>query len=362
MPVLQTPPPLLSETPALRVGLVGFGYAGSVIHAQLLRATPGLALVAVASRDAAKVHAALGAEVSVCPAVELIARSDLDLVVIASPNETHHPLARAALEAGHHVVVDKPFALDAQQAAELVELAEQRGRLLSVFHNRRWDSDFIALGQALADGRVGRPTELASHFDRYRPVVIDRWRERDEPGAGLWMDLGPHLLDQAVQLFGPPSALTLDRARNRDGAQVDDWFHAQLRWQGGPFDGLRVTLGASMLAAAPRPRFALHGQAGSWQVDGLDVQEADLKAGRKAVGSSAWGEEDRRARLFLNGDALGREEPLPNGRYPDYYAGIRDAMLGPGAAPVTSRDALVVQRLLDAGIASDALRAEVALD
>lgn len=359
MPALPTPPPLPSEAPPLRVGLVGFGYAGSVIHAPLLRATPGLALVAVASRDAAKVQGALGAEVAVCSAAELIARSDLDLVVIASPNETHHPLARAALQAGRHVVVDKPFALDAAQATELVALAERRGRLLSVFHNRRWDSDFIALRQVLADGRVGRPIELASHFDRYRPVVIDRWRERDEPGAGLWMDLGPHLLDQAVQLFGPPTALTLERARTRDGARVDDWFRAQLCWQAGPFDGLRVTLGASMLAASPRPRFALHGQAGSWQVEGLDVQEADLKAGRKAVGSPSWGEEDRCAQLCLNGAAEFSHEPLPRGRYPAYYAGVRDAMLGLGDVPVTARQALIVQRLLDAGIRSDGTRAEV---
>ncbi|MDT7837930.1 oxidoreductase [Aquabacterium sp. OR-4] len=358
---MPAPTPCAGLAPALRVGLVGFGYAGSTFHAPLIRATPGLALVAVASSDAAKVQCALGPAVAVLPVAALIDRDDIDLVVLASPNASHHPLARQALAAGRHVVIDKPFALDAGQAAELLALAESRGLLLSVFHNRRWDSDFIALQQVLADGCVGRPVELASHFDRYRPTVVDRWRERDTPGAGLWMDLGPHLLDQAVQLFGMPDAMALDRARLRPGAMVDDWFSARLRWADGAWAGLRVTLGASMLAAAARPRFALHGLAGSWQVHGLDVQEADLKRGATPASHAPWGHESRSATLWVDGAAEGRPAPLPAGRYPAYYAGIRDALRGLGATPVSAQQALAVQRLLDAGLRSDAARAEINL-
>ncbi|MCE4555774.1 oxidoreductase [Pelomonas cellulosilytica] len=361
---MTTPPSRSDLHPSaapLRAGLIGFGYAGATFHAPLIRATPGLSLTAVASSDAGKVARALGPDVAVCAADALIARDDIDLVVIASPNRTHHPLARQALEAGRHVVIDKPFALDAQEAAGLVALAERQGRLLSVFHNRRWDSDFLALRRLLADGRVGRPVELASHFDRFRPAVRDRWRERDEPGAGLWMDLGPHLLDQTVQLFGPPAALTLDRVRARDGAPVDDGFTARLRWAGGPYDGLRVTLAASMLAAAPRPRFLLYGTAGSWQVEGLDGQEADLKSGARAPCAADWGLEARHARLFTGDDAPVQPEPLPRGDYPAYYDGLRDALLGHGQPPVSAHEALAVQRLLDAGVASDASRQEVAL-
>jgi predicted dehydrogenase len=246
-------------TPALRVGLIGYGYAGKTFHAPLIAAVPGLQLAAVASRDAAKVHADWpGTEVLADPQA-LLQRANLDLVVIATPNDSHYPLARAALAAGRHVVVDKPFTLTLAEARELQALAAQRGRLLSVFHNRRWDGDFLTLRALLAAGTLGRVVHLESRFDRFRPQVRQRWRESAQAGAGLWCDLGPHLLDQALQVFGPPRGIVLDQAALRDGAQADDWFLAQLR-----YDGLRVTLHASALAAAPGPRFTVHGTHGSW--------------------------------------------------------------------------------------------------
>src|SRR6195952_5025482 len=240
----------------LRVGLIGYGYAGKTFHAPLISAVPALELAAVASSDAAKVHADWpGLTVHATPA-ELIARDDLDLVVIATPNDTHHPLARAALRAGRHVVVDKPFTVTLADARELVALASERGRVLSVFHNRRWDGDFLTLRRLVADGALGRVVEMSSRHDRFRPEVRPRWRERAEPGAGLWFDLGPHLLDQALQLFGHPRAITLARDLTRDGALADDWFHASLR-----YDRLHVQLHAGMLVADSGPRFAVTGPA-----------------------------------------------------------------------------------------------------
>jgi predicted dehydrogenase len=258
----------------LRVGLIGYGYAGKTFHAPLVAAVPSLELAAVASSDASKVHADWpGMTVCSSPA-ELIARDDIDLVVIATPNDTHHPLARAALLAGRHVVVDKPFTVALDDARELVALAGQQGRVLSVFHNRRWDGDFLTLRRLLADGALGRVVEMDSRHDRYRPQVRQRWREGAGPGAGLWFDLGPHLVDQALQLFGSPRAIALARDATRDGALADDWFHASLR-----YDRLHVNLHAGMLVAASAPRLAVHGTLASFVKEGLDAQEEALKAG-----------------------------------------------------------------------------------
>jgi predicted dehydrogenase len=355
----------------IRTGLIGFGYAARVFHAPLIAATEGLRLQAVASSNAAKVASTLGDDVPVRTATALIASADIDLVVVATPNDSHYPIARAALEAGRHVVVDKPFTLTLEQARDLAHLAAARERLLSVFHNRRWDSDFLTLKRVIAAGRLGRVTAMASHFDRFRPVVRTRWREGDGPGAGLWMDLGPHLVDQALQLFGSPVAIGLDRAASRDGALSDDWFHATLRWSGGPHDGLRVRLHASALAACPGPRFAVHGTRGSFSVEGLDAQEDALKAGAAAtaIASADWGSETRCAMLWLASDDAAVDGPihaesiaLERGAYPAYYAALRDAIIGRAANPVPANQAVAVQALLDAGVRSAAERREVRVD
>ena len=334
--------------PALRVGLIGYGYAGRTFHAPLIAGVPGLELAAVSSRDAARVHADWPAVEVLADAHSLIARADLDLVVIASPNDSHHPLAHAALMAGRNVVVDKPFTLTLAQARELAALAQARGRLLSVFHNRRWDGDFLTLRALVERGELGRIVHLESAFDRYRPVVRDRWRESAEPGAGLWFDLGPHLLDQALQLFGTPQAIALDQAVLRDGGRCDDWFQARLR-----YPGRRVVLRASMLAAAASPRFVVHGTRGSWVKQGLDPQEEALKAGARPTWPAApgWGADRQPSLLTRAGaDAL-RTEPLPLccGGHGAFYAALRDALQGLGDNPVPASQACAVMAWLELG-------------
>jgi predicted dehydrogenase len=158
---------------------------------------------------------------------------DIDLVVIATPNDTHFPLAKAALEAGKHVVVDKPFTVTLSQARELESLAKHCGRVLSVFHNRRWDSDFLTVSALINEGQLGEVCYFESHFDRFRPQVRQRWREQAGPGSGIWYDLAPHLLDQAVVLFGLPVSITVDLAQLRPGAQSTDYFHAVLAYPSG---------------------------------------------------------------------------------------------------------------------------------
>lgn len=329
----------------LKVGLLGFGYAGATFHAPLLRGQEGVVLRAVASRRPESVHAAMP-HVRVYPVAEdLLADQNIDLVVIATPNDSHFSLAEKALRAGKHVVVDKPFTLEAWQARQLIELARQERRVLSVFHNRRWDADFLAVKQLLEQGRLGRVVHFESHFDRYRPQVRQRWRESSGPGSGLWFDLGPHLLDQAIQLFGLPLSILLDQAELRDGAQSDDWFHALLR-----YDDERVILHGSALAADAGPRFIVHGTLGSFSKQGLDPQEEALKSG-VLPGGDAWGRDARPGRLLL-AEAPPVEYAGPAGDYTRFYAGVRDAILCGAVNPVPAEEAWQVMNLLELGVRS----------
>ena len=335
----------------LRVALVAYGLAGRVFHAPLIRATPGLALHTVVSSDAGKVHADL-------PDVRVVADPQIafddpaiDLVVIASPNVTHAPLAIAALQAGRHVVVDKPFAIDLREALEVAAAARASGRLLGVFHNRRWDADFLALRALIEAGTLGDIAEVHSHFDRFRPTVPDRWRERAGPGAGLWLDLGPHLVDQALQLFGLPDAVQADIAIQRTGAQVDDYFHVVLR-----YPRLRVMLHAGALVPGAGLRFAVHGSGGSWFKHGLDPQEAALRDSA-VPGCDGWGVDPALGRLLranADGTIVSIASPSPPGDYRAFYAGVRNAIHGDAAPPVTLDEALAVMRILQAGIDSAA--------
>jgi scyllo-inositol 2-dehydrogenase (NADP+) len=338
-----------AQVPPLKVGLVGFGYASATFHAPLIKATPGLCLAAVASTAPQRVHAAFPDADVYATATEMVARDDIDLVVIATPNETHFPLARQALEAGKHVVVDKPFVLESAQATELINLANTQSLQLSAFHNRRWDGDFMTLSELLKDGPLGRIVHVESHFDRYRPQVQARWRESGGAGGGLWYDLGPHLLDQVLQLFGQPSTIWLDMAGQRDGALTDDWFHAVLS-----YGNMRAILHASALTATPAPRFAVHGTQGSYVKHGLDMQETALRAGAELTGGWASDTSDGLLTLHTATGLLERRHPTLPGAYTDYYAQMRDAILHGTPVPVSAESAHAVLALIEAGLASAA--------
>jgi predicted dehydrogenase len=266
----------------------------------------------------------------------------IDLVVIATPNDTHHALARAALLAGKHVVVDKPFTVTLAEADELAALAQQRGRVLAVFHNRRWDGDFLSLQREIAAGVLGDVREFVSRFDRFDPTPRDRWRENAGPGSGLWYDLGPHLVDQALQLFGAPRSVTADLAALRDGAQCDDYAQVLLG-----YDRLRVTLHCTRLAAHTAARFELHGTRASFHCEGLDVQEDQLKAGT-APGAPGWGDDARP--VFVTNGARTPREVVPHrrerGDYGRFYRGVRDAITGAAANPVPPAQARQVMAVL----------------
>jgi scyllo-inositol 2-dehydrogenase (NADP+) len=332
----------------LKVGIVGYGYATATFHAPLIASVSGLSLVAISSSDPAKVRGALP-DVDVCDTPQaLFARPDIDLVVIPTPNDTHHPLALQALVAGKHVVVDKPFTLDAAQARELILVAGKGRRVLSVFHNRRWATDFLTVQKLLSSGALGRIAHFEAHFDRYRPAVRERWREAAGPGGGLWYDLGAHLLDETLCLFGEPQTISLDLSLQRDAALADDWFHCTLR-----YGEMRVILHGSVLVANPGPRYAIHGTRGSFTKFGLDPQEDQLKAGLRP-GSEGWGIDSRSGTLCLSSDAGLVESTFQNepGDYSRYYSALRDSILRGTPNPVPAEDALKVMRLIEMGLRS----------
>jgi len=335
-------------TDKIRVGLVGYGFASKTFHAPLIAGTANMELAAISSSDATKVHADWPGVQVVTDPQTLFDDPSLQLIVIPTPNDSHFPLAKAALTAGKNVVVDKPFTVTLSQARELDALAKAKGLLLSVFHNRRWDSDFLTVKSLLEEGRLGDVRYFESHFDRFAPQVRERWREQKGPGSGLWYDLGPHLLDQVLQLFGPPVALNVDMTELRPGAVTTDYFHATLI-----YPQRRVVLHVSALVAAQVPRFQLHGTKGSYVKYGLDPQEDRLKAGERPP-QEDWGYDMRDGTLTLvNGDGM-KEETLLTipGNYPHYYAAIRDALNGVGSNPVTAEEAIKVMELIELGLRS----------
>ncbi|CAN5402814.1 oxidoreductase [soil metagenome] len=337
----------------LRVGLIGYGFAGRTFHAPVLSSVSGVQFVAVASSQPEAVHADWPGVIVFSDAAALMAHPEIDLVVVATPNATHFSIARAALEAGKHVVVDKPFTLDAAEARELAGLAARQRLLLSVYQNRRFDADFLTLRDLLAGGELGRLVYVESHFDRFRPEVRARWREQAVPGSGLWVDLGAHLLDQAVQLFGRPDTLQLDSAVLRDGAVVEDYFHAVLRYESGGHAPLRVVLHATALAAQAAPRYIVHGTRGSYVKYGVDPQEDALRAGGRP-GGKAWGIDPLPGELTLTVDGVLQRSKVTNwqGDYVGYYAAVRDAIAGVGSNPVSPEHAVALMELLDLGARS----------
>lgn len=342
-------------TAPLQVALVGYGFVGRIFHAPLISGVDGLRLHTVVSGNPAAVHEDFP-DLNVASDLGVaLADPAIDLVVIATPNALHAPQAHAALDAGKHVVVDKPFTVTVAEAKALIAHAERAGRTLSVFHNRRYDSDFLTLRAVIAAGTLGEVTQFESHFDRFRLDVRDRWRERPGPGAGLWFDLGPHLLDQALQLFGTPLGITADIAVQRAGGATDDYFHALLR-----YERLRVILHASTIMAASDLRFSVHGTRGSFVKYGLDSQEDALKA-RRVPGDSGWGADLRPGALTtIDGDERTvRTVQGEPGAYQRFYASVRDAVRGIAANPVPGRDALAVMRLIEMGIESSAAHREV---
>lgn len=332
----------------IEVGLIGFGLAGRSFHAPVIRAVPGLRLAAIVQRRGSEAAEAYPDVRIVRSLEELLAIPEIRLIVIASPNETHYPFASQCLAAGKDVVVDKPFATTLAAAVDLVQFAKQCGRLLTVYQNRRYDGDFAAIRDLVARGTLGRIVRFETNYDRFRPHLRpNAWREQSAPGAGILFDIGPHLIDHALLLFGPPEAITADIRVERDGALADDAFDIFLHYP----RGLRAALRSSILAVAQRPRFVLLGTQGAFFKQTFDPQENNLRRGYIPK-DAPWGAEpEENWGVLTLADAAGvtTQSRIPShpGDYRDYYANVRDVLLGQATPVVTSQQALDVMRALE---------------
>lgn len=340
------------------VGLVGFGLAGRAFHAPLIRAVPGLRLAAILQRSGREAAEQYPNVRIVRTLGELLDIEGIRLVVIATPNDTHYAFARQCLDAGHDVVVDKPFTTTMDEAIELVKLAQDSGRLLTVYQNRRYDGDFQAIRQLVASGTLGRIMRFETNYDRYRPQLkAGAWRER--PGTGILFDIAPHLIDHALVLFGLPEAVNADVRIERSSAVIDDAFDIMLHYPA----GMRAVLRSTMLATTPRPRFVLHGTQGAFVKETFDPQESNLRRGYIPT-DTAWGAEPEENWGMLtsvagDGTVTQRRIPSVNSDYRNYYANVRDAILGQNSLAVTPQWALNVMRVLELARESSRKRATI---
>lgn len=345
----------------IRVGIVSFGMAARVFHAPLISSIEGLEFAAVVERHTNQAATRYPGVATFRSLDEMLADSSLGLIVVATPSGTHFDMARQAIAAGKHIVVDKPMAVRAAEIAELVKLAREQDVQLFPFHNRRWDGDFLTVQQLLRTGALGRLVHLESRMDRWNPRATRRpWKDDPAQGGGVLLDLGTHLVDQALVLFGLPLGISAEVAREREGEGANDAFTIRLR-----YDDFRVTLGANALSSPPGPRFLVRGTKGNYQKHGVDPQERALNDVTQ-IDDPNWGEEPAEAWGQLHADNDGSIESQPiqtiAGDYRRYYATVRDAISGfPSLAP-SPTEAWRVSRVLEWAQLSSEIAAEIACD
>jgi scyllo-inositol 2-dehydrogenase (NADP+) len=345
----------------IRAGVVGFGLAGRVFHTAIIEATAGLELGCVVQRsgdEAAREYPNVRIARSV---EEMLGDVGIQLVVIATPSYSHFELAKQCLREQRHVVVDKPFTLTSAEAAELIALARERKLLLAPYQNRRWDGDFLAVRGLIAGGGLGRLVTYESHFDRFRAEPRRNvWRESGGPGSGILFDLGPHLIDQALVLFGAPAQISADIRVDRENGAADDAFDIRLEYRNPR--RLTVLLRSTLTACVPGPRFLLHGTHGSFVKWGLDPQEEQIKGGM-AIGAPEFGFEDESlwGELTL---AAGEKRRIPTqrGDYREFYANIRDTLSGKAELAVRPEHAWRTARLIELARESSGLGRRLEVD
>lgn len=320
----------------VRVGLIGYGKSGSVFHAPLINAVDGLILKKIVSSKPDKVYRDFPDVEVVTDVNTLLADPEIDVVVVTSPNTTHFSHAKLALEANKHVIVEKPFTNFIKEADELIALAAEKNLLLSAFQNRRWDNDFLTVKKCIQEGLLGDVYIYEAHYDLFRPQVTTRWREQEGDGSGALYDLGAHLIDQALHLFGLPKTISADVMKQRPGALVDDYFHIVLG-----YGTLRVILQSGWIVKKSGPHFQVHGSKGSLIKYGLDSQEGDLTRGIRP-GHPTWGKDKEEWYAQLT---LGREVTVDaqiatiSGCYESYYKGIYESVVNGAPLPVLATEA-----------------------
>ena len=339
-------------TEPIRAAVIGFGNGGRTFHTAFISAVPGLELAAIVQRKGGEAAQAYPKATIYRSVGEMLADKSIQLVSVTTSNQTHFEIGRQCLLAGKHTVIDKPFAVTSTEAAELIAIAKERELVVSAFQNRRWDGDFKTMCNILKSGVLGRLVVFESHYDRFRQEIRQgTWKESGLYGGGQLYDLGTHIIDQALHLFGTPQTITANVRTDRDHALNDDAFDIHLHYIGETEKNLTVWLRSTMTAAIAGPRFTLHGTKGSFVKFGIDPQEVAIQGGAvigSQTGSLAWGEEPETdwgtLKLADGSEKRIRTEP---GDYRDYYANVRDAILGVAPIAVTGTDAWKTARIIE---------------
>lgn len=333
----------------IRIAIIGYGGAGRIIHAPMVKACGDFTLAAIASSRPDAVHADWP-DVPVLPDLDAVLKDgSIEAVILATPNELHGAQALAALAAGKHVIIDKPFATSLAEAQAIADAAQAAGRLVVAFQNRRWDGHILTARSLLAAGRFGTVSDVILRYDRLRAIVPGRWSDEDRPGSGLWFNLGSHLCDQAIHLFGAPKTVWADFQAHRPGARTVDYFNVVLG-----YDGFRVILHSCVISPAPGPLIEIQGSHGAFVKFGEDTQEDMLKA-RRTPGDAGWGVDpvlgtftpaEGETRLPVEAVACGP------GNYMAFYQGFAAAVRGQGPSPVPVEESLLLMRVMDLAIDS----------
>jgi predicted dehydrogenase len=334
-------------TNRLRFAVLGYGWVSKYFHIPMIGAVPECSLERLGSERIDQTRAE-NPGIRVSSLEKTATADDVDVVVVATVNRLHAPLTELALRAGKHVVVEKPFTATTGEAKRLLDLAELMGRTVTVFQNRRWDSDFLTVRQAISDGLLGEILHFESHFDFFTPIVKAAWREQPAPAAGTWFDLGPHLVDQALLLFGHPNSVTARFAMQREGARTDDWSHVVLH-----YGRLQVVLHASQVARRPADRFLVHGTRGTLVKPGSDPQEAQFLRGLKPT-DAGFGVDADNALFYSASTTDPRPIGAVRGEQIEFYRQLARAIRGKDDPPVTHDEALSVMSVLEAAAESAA--------
>lgn len=349
----------------IRTGIVGFGMAGKVFHAPFIGTLPGFRLSKISTSKettAAEAKTLYPETIIVADARYILDDDDIDLVIICTPNTEHFPLAQAALLRGKHVIVEKPFTVTSAEADTLAALARQQQRILTVHHNRRWVADYKTVKKIISSQLLGRLATYEARYDRFRPALRPQaWREENVPGAGILYDLGAHLIDQALQLFGLPEAIMADVQIQRPGGRVDDFFDLTLH-----YSNLRVSLGAGMLVKKPGPFFSLHGDRGSFVKSGMDVQEEALKTGKTPANTPDWGAEPESlwGHIYTEYEGMQMAGTIQSerGSFQDFFINVQQAIWGEAQLNVTPEQARDTIRIIELAMQSNQEKRMVAYD
>lgn len=333
----------------INTALCSYGMSGLVFHGPLLEVHPGYKVSKILERSKHESKGKHPGSELVRDFQAIIDDPEIELVVVNTPDHLHVDMATRALEAGKHVVVEKPFTLKVSEADRLIGLAEKQGVVLSVYHNRRWDGVYLTVKEVLASGKLGRLVDFEVHFDRFRNYIKESWKDQAN-GTGTLYNLGSHLIDQALSLFGMPDRLFCDTRMLRDGALTDDSYDLLLH-----YPGFKCMLRSSYLVREPGPSFMLHGTEGSFLAWGSDPQERDLKEGL-IPGSKGWGLDPDFSHARIHTDFEGKhiegEYPLKAGNYMEYYDNIHEAIRNNAPLEVTARQARDVIKIIEAAYES----------